>query len=79
MNANETKTRSKARDAAAKLNEELTIARNMAAFLCVDLRTVHSRLCKDKPSAVGKLAERHVLELLNLANEIKMKLEGLSE
>jgi hypothetical protein len=79
MNATETKTCSNARDAAAQLNEELAVAFRSAQSLCKDLRFIHGLVCKDNPSAADKLAERHVLELLSLAAEIKTKLEGLSE
>lgn len=59
------------------MKEDILEAHQSALFLCIDLRKAHKKLCKNKPTLTEKLAERHVLELLAKAVEIKNALSGL--
>ncbi len=61
------------------MNEDLLKASHSAGFLCAELRAAHKHLCKDKPTATERLAERHVLDLLDQATELKNALKGLAE
>ena len=61
------------------MNEDLLKAYHSAQFLCAELRAVHQQLCKDAPTLTQKLAERHVLHLLEKAVALKIELGGLAE
>jgi hypothetical protein len=61
------------------MNEDILKAYQSAEFLCAELREAHKKLCNDMPTLTQKLAERHVLRLLNEAVLLKAELGGLAE
>lgn len=57
--------------------ESLEKAIHDAGFLVQDLRELHTSLCSDNPTHEAHIAERHVLELLQAAVELRDRVKGL--
>lgn len=59
-------------------DENILKAEQSAELLAQDLRELHRAFCLDKPTTAERIAEQHVLALLNQVVALHRELKGIA-
>lgn len=58
-------------------NEQITKAAQTAELLMHDIRELHRSFCMEQPAVEQRIAEQHVLGLLNQEAQLHRELKGI--